>query len=399
MKNRKDIKRFQKNVSALLLNDVQSKEYLDNKIVELLDNLNEKNFHSKLLEAFVHYSFSEEEAEKHWNNIFQNYKELQMSLDRDIGLRVAIFDYFINLNRILTNPMLIETHLFMQTERNAMIDSLTGLFNRRYFDIALKKEIRRSSRYNKEFSLIILDIDDFKMINDTRGHLYGDSILQSLGMLLTESTREDDITCRYGGEEFTIILPETNKNDALTYIERFSVTLKTNRKFKENGISISGGIASYPYNGKSAKKLINNADKALYKAKYSGKDRFIINDSDENRKHPRFDKSWKVKYQLIKKVFDRSDNMEIVTTNISLGGVSFESESKSSIGTKLLLSMDLPNIDELIVLASIVWIKQIDEKKYSYGIQFFDINVKHLNKMRFLLQQEEKINYMTNQNH
>ncbi len=166
----------------------------------------------------------------------------------------------------------------------SITDSLTGLFNRRYFDHRLFEELQRGIRYDSPFSLAIFDIDDFKLFNDTEGHLAGDEMLKALADIARESLRSIDIVARFGGEEFAIIMPQTEKDEAFVVVERARNNIKeliplTWRKFPRKKITVSTGIAAFPVDGKDARTLIRNADKALYRAKLGGKDRTIVWDS------------------------------------------------------------------------------------------------------------------------
>jgi len=165
-----------------------------------------------------------------------------------------------------------------ELERLSITDKLTGLYNRRYFDDVLEKEVLRARRLQHNLSLLFIDIDKFKHFNDTYGHAMGDKVLQCLGNLIKEHVRKGiDLPCRYGGEEFTIILPETSNRSAVTIANRI---LKNFRNIKFHIPSkaevvqktISIGIAKLsPYN--NAKALLVNADEAMYKAKKLGGDR------------------------------------------------------------------------------------------------------------------------------
>ena len=241
-----------------------------------------QNFCAELLKFFVHTSFDEAEAERHWDKIFENYDFYVNDLNHDVGLRVAIFDYFVNLNKVVSSPIMVEIHVFKEAEKFAMLDSLTGLFNRRYFDVSLRKELKRALRYDKTLSLLLIDMDDFKTINDTKGHLFGDNVLTRLSGILSSISREEDIPCRFGGEEFVVILPETNASGASTFAERLRSEMRSDEFFKENRATFSGGISCYPDNGKDVSDLLTVADKALYEAKFSGKDCCIVGKSPQS---------------------------------------------------------------------------------------------------------------------
>jgi two-component system, cell cycle response regulator len=159
-------------------------------------------------------------------------------------------------------------------------DALTGLFNRRYFMEALDREISRSQRYKTDLVLCLLDIDHFKNINDCYGHNAGDSVLTKIGILLTESIRDNDIACRYGGEEFAILLPHTNIEEASIMSERFREKVAANDFLHGSSsmrITISIGIAQYQRGGdKSGNSFVEQADRALYQAKEEGRNRSVI---------------------------------------------------------------------------------------------------------------------------
>ncbi|BCB95916.1 hypothetical protein JZK55_08380 [Dissulfurispira thermophila] len=172
-------------------------------------------------------------------------------------------------------------NLAEQMKELSITDHLTGLFNRRYFQERFTEEIHRSERYSLVFSLAMLDIDDFKLLNDTEGHLAGDSVLKELSRIARECLRANDVICRFGGEEFAILMPQTHKEEAFIVTERIRNNIKESfsyrfKKFPHPAITLSIGIASFPDDGKNINDLIKNADTALYKAKELGKDRTII---------------------------------------------------------------------------------------------------------------------------
>ncbi len=157
---------------------------------------------------------------------------------------------------------------------SAITDKLTGLYNRRYFDHFLDLEIKRSSRQKSSLALLMIDIDNFKQINDTLGHLFGDKILNKLGKLLKSQIRETDVATRYGGEEFTIVMSNTGLKEAVQVAERIRKSIKE-YKFDTKKIftTVSIGIALYPLDANSLQELLKKADSALYQAKHNGKNR------------------------------------------------------------------------------------------------------------------------------
>ena len=175
--------------------------------------------------------------------------------------------------------------LLKQVERMAITDAGTGLFNRRHFLELLDKELMRAKRFASPLSCMMLDIDHFKQINDTYGHLTGDSVLSEIGQILRESLRNIEVAARYGGEEFILFLPETTASDAVKPAHRLLEQVSSHH-FKEvepsRIITVSIGIASLPDQGINMKEdLIRCADYALYKAKHDGRNRVEISNSAE----------------------------------------------------------------------------------------------------------------------
>lgn len=157
----------------------------------------------------------------------------------------------------------------------ATTDGLTELYNHRYFQEQMKLNVENSKRYGNEFSMIILDIDFFKKFNDTYGHQSGDAVLRQVAQTLKRSVRATDIACRYGGEEMSIILPNTGKNVAHSTAEKICERVSSN-KFKLQGdkevsVTISLGVSTYPQDGQTPSELIESADKRLYNAKNNGR--------------------------------------------------------------------------------------------------------------------------------
>lgn len=162
----------------------------------------------------------------------------------------------------------------------AITDGLTGLFNYRYFRSQLDHELERARRHNLELSLIMLDIDFFKNYNDTNGHPAGDVVLKEIADAVQENVRKIDIPCRYGGEEFILILPDTGKPAAVVVAEKIRELIERmpfkNQEKQPNGqLTISVGVATFPEDGKTSDSLIERVDENLYQAKQTGRNKVV----------------------------------------------------------------------------------------------------------------------------
>jgi len=158
-------------------------------------------------------------------------------------------------------------------EEAAHTDHLTGLANRRRFERQLEREIARALRYDRAFCLVLIDVDNFKCVNDTYGHDVGDEAIRHLAKVLQEGTRGIDTAARIGGEEFAVVLTETNFKGGCEVAERLRVAIKTSEIPTAGHITASFGIAEFPLSAQTARELIGVADAALYQAKRRGRDR------------------------------------------------------------------------------------------------------------------------------
>ena len=175
------------------------------------------------------------------------------------------FEMLFNVDRLIDKAIML-----------SIIDGLTGAFNRRYLEDILKKDFDKFERYNHIFSIIMIDIDHFKKINDTFGHQAGDEVLKFLVNKIKESIRKSDIVARYGGEEFCIVLYETNKDNAIILAERLRNLIQNSEVMFQDKIikfTISLGVSTVNKTMKNYEELIRKADAALYRAKNSGRNR------------------------------------------------------------------------------------------------------------------------------
>jgi diguanylate cyclase (GGDEF)-like protein len=225
-----------------------------------------------MLFILTHQHFAEESARYLWQNIIFHKNTMERLLSRSVGISVAAMDYFSNIDERIHAPSVISKEKIAEIAEIALKDGLTQLFDVSTFRTKLETEIKRYKRYGSEMSLIMMDIDDFKQINDCWGHQQGDRVLCDISRLLLKSARDLDICSRYGGEEFAVILPQTGYQEAMRLAERIRKRVET--FFKGNlPVTISLGVATCPLNASSAESLIAKADKALYKSKRCGKNK------------------------------------------------------------------------------------------------------------------------------
>jgi diguanylate cyclase (GGDEF)-like protein len=228
-----------------------------------------------LLFYITHQVFKNDKAKRLWEEILVHKRNLSGILHRNVEISVATLDYLTNIKDEIQNPKLIGEAFIGKIVEMASIDGLTKLYNRQYLHLKIDEELRRYERYGVTFSLLMIDIDDFKRANDTYGHQYGDKVLMRLSELLNGGLRDLDVCSRYGGEEFVIILPHTDGAEAEEIAERIRAAVE--EKFKnEMNITVSIGLSNCPGSATTMTGIIKKADDALYESKRRGKNRVTL---------------------------------------------------------------------------------------------------------------------------
>jgi diguanylate cyclase (GGDEF)-like protein len=200
-------------------------------------------------------------------------------VSRDITERKLNERLLMQANIQLHNQVKKIEQLRAELHEQAIRDPLTGLYNRRYLNEALEREFSRAEREMYQVSILIMDIDHFKIINDTHGHQLGDKFLIAIADFLKNNSRGSDIACRYGGEEFILVLPGTETHAAYARAEHFRAEfaqIQIPHKMKDLSITVSMGVASYPIHAAKPEDLIVKADLALYQSKHNGRNRVTI---------------------------------------------------------------------------------------------------------------------------
>ena len=192
-----------------------------------------------------------------------------IELIKYLGLLFSVFGLIYTLRTSQNNTKLIDV-----LKDEAMHDGMTGLLNHKFFEKRLDEEIERSNRYNETMTLLFLDLDNFKRINDTHGHQYGDYVLKITASIIQDNVRNIDIVSRYGGEEFSVVLVNADKKVSLKTAERIRKEIE-NFKFNQNNIkerlTISIGMGEFPSDANNKEDIIKYSDSKMYIAKKDGK--------------------------------------------------------------------------------------------------------------------------------
>lgn len=325
-----------------------------------------------LLHVLTHLDFTPRRAKSHWNELFETWKDLSDKTGVELDLRVAVLHYFLRVQKKLENPTVVEIKFLQQAEDSVIVDELTGVYNFRYFQHRVAQEIKRVGRYDHGVSLLMIDVDDFKCFNDENGHLQGNRALRKIAGLLVKCVREVDVVCRYGGEEFAVILPATLKAGALTAAEKIRMHVARAR-FRggvtqpRGKVSVSIGVATVPGDGNTIDELVARADAALYRAKALGKNR-VEAFSEERREFVRFDASVSGKLLVLEK-----SPVTFTTTNVSQGGLLLRSRRRLGVGGIVQLELRLPGATEQWrCTARVVRVDKVDEG-YEIGVEIIHV--------------------------
>ncbi len=258
---------------TLSLEDIESIAN-DEKIRENYENRYKNRLYSTILLSLTHESFQEDESKSLWYEILSHMRQLEHILGRRVGLSVASLDYLTNIKNALSEPKIIEENKSIFIAGATTKDELTGLYLREVLDVVLKKEIEEANRKNTSVCLLMIDIDDFKKINDQYGHLKGDEVLSKIGTTINDSVREMDLAVRYGGEEMAILMPRIDLDQAFKAAQRIRKAIEQ-IQFKDFFVTVSIGLSQTSRQIDSPDRLIHAADEALYNAKNKGKNRVI----------------------------------------------------------------------------------------------------------------------------
>jgi len=255
-----------------IANSMNTRDYFEKKY--------KGSLYSLILLSLTHESFRENDARLLFGNIIRHMQFLKTSLGRHVGISVASLDYLQNIAHKLFNPKIIEDHKSHFVTTSVTNDELTGLYLRDVFNVVLQKQVEEGKRTEFKMCLLMIDIDDFKKVNDTHGHQSGDHVLSEIGAMIRSSVRGMDLPARYGGEEMVIIMPEITTEEAYEAAERIRRNI-AQLSIDHISVTVSIGIGQTSVEINTPEKLIEASDKALYQAKVSGKNQVVIY---ENRK-------------------------------------------------------------------------------------------------------------------
>jgi diguanylate cyclase (GGDEF)-like protein len=343
------------------------------------------SFYSNLLFTLTHLKYPESQARDLWDKLLEHKWHLSERLGRNVGIAVAAADYFRNILGVLEDVKIMDASQYIETAQLAITDGLTGVFNHRHFQDRLARDLARAKQENLRLTLLMADLDHFKLYNDINGHVAGDVALKEVGNVIRQNLKRDDLVARYGGEEFAVILVGLDRAEALPVAERLrkvveNCSLPNQRVLPEGRLTISIGLAEYPSDAKDRSGLIAAADRALYIAKRSGRNRVALAPSDQ-RRETRCAVALPARYRASET--SEAPWLEGRTLNLSGGGLCLLTASQWPLGR--VLELRLQPLDELPLLARVVWQSVRGGPPYQTGLKFINLSQEAMEKLDLLL--------------
>jgi diguanylate cyclase (GGDEF)-like protein len=233
-------------------------------------------YYQDLIFALIQIRLPEEEAKRDWKEIINHKYFLSEKLGRNVGIHVASLDYYTNIKRKVDNPTIVDVREYMDTASRALTDDLTKAYNRHYFEEELRRLFFTARATGRLFALLMIDLDHFKQYNDVNGHVQGDiALIETVRILHAVCSREQTVA-RFGGEEFSVLLPDTDGAGAVAAAENirtaiFDYRFVNEHKLHTGRLSASIGVTAYRSDCRTPLEVIAEADIALYEAKNGGR--------------------------------------------------------------------------------------------------------------------------------
>ncbi len=310
----------------------------------------------------------QENSEQHWAKALEHRRELIRLLGRNIDITTALSDYLQISTNLLNHPRLIEATFYENIVYETIHDKLTGLFNRPYFDEAYSQQVSLAKRYHDDFTILFLDIDNFKEINDKYGHLAGDEALRHIGEVIRQQKRDSDVAARFGGEEFVLLLTHTDNVSGFIFADRLRQSIENLKIYYHDQcikLTISGGLASFPFNSPNPEQLLQMADNAVYLSKGAGKNR-ISHFKKEKRRYLRV----KIHQPILAKEldFNNSETFSGTSKDICVGGILFENDAPLPLGSLIKVKVPVSEGPPVMLIGTVVRVESHENGLYDIGM-------------------------------
>jgi diguanylate cyclase (GGDEF)-like protein len=353
------------------INQMHSQKKDDDLFIEDITKLatNEGDrVYQTLLQFLTSLDLPSSTAHDYWQQAVSHRDQMTRMLGRKVSLITALGDYLHHHREDEYTPYLIDAKSYQQIVQESVKDRLTGLNNRAYFDQVFEQQLSLAQRYNTDLSLLFLDLDNFKDINDRYGHQAGDFVLQSVAAMIEKEKRDSDIAIRYGGEEFILLMPHTGSINGIILAERIRQSIAcTVLNYNNNAISItiSGGLASYPTDGDISSDILAVADQGLYQAKGAGKNIISIFKEDKRRY---------LRVKFYNPVYVKVLEIDAIPTyagrgkDICIGGILFQNSEPLEIGSRIQIHTQLHKENRLLLIGTVIRVEAFGPDDYDIGV-------------------------------
>jgi diguanylate cyclase (GGDEF)-like protein len=302
--------------------------------------------HATLIALLTHLEMDEEEAALHWRALSLHRKELTWRLGRDPGTRVAAFDYFVNQERLLARPQIVDESVLDRAEQAAEGDGITGLPHARTFLRSVRAELRRAERRVQEFCVVVAALDGFGRLLRSHGRIMSDAILRRTAEVLRSRLRDMDLASRLEGGHFGLLLPMTRRSGGYVASERIREALEDSplRIDSTPGsvrISLSAGVAAYPLDGRAAGELLDKAHDSLSLACSRGGNQVVVHPRERRRDVRLKPLGAPVRLPLLRSREEHTDQARV--RDLSLSGVLLETARPLDPGERIGLELVSPS--------------------------------------------------------
>jgi diguanylate cyclase (GGDEF)-like protein len=345
---------------------------LDAELRELAKSY-EGRVYQELIQQLTSLELNSEDGAGYWRAVVSHQGYMEERLGKPVDVRVAMLDWLLEA-RALKEPRILELAKFERLQSSVHRDGLTGLYNFRFFEEHLGREIAKNGRKLSPLTVAMIDIDHFKVFNDTHGHESGNEALIAVGRVLADSLRQHDICARYGGEEFVLVLSDTPKAAAGEVAERARQSVEDHID-EIAGVTLSGpltisvGLATYPADAADAGALVRAADQALYTAKANGRNRVQMA-GDVPRSFRRMDVRLTGRFRTLTEGYEAFS-----TSSVGEGGFAMRVERELPPGSLIEVAIEAPEGGrDLVVTGRVVYTRLAGDTDFETGINITEID-------------------------